>query len=125
MTLTEGLVLALLSAVLAFVLRESKSPLTPFISILGGVLLLLSTFLRLGESEVLSKFSALLSAAETKTVFKVLSVGLLTEIAADTCEELGSPVLAKRLVFFGNAEILLLILPTLSEMLSLAEDLLL
>ena len=125
MTFGAGLGFAVLCAALAFVLRECKSPLTPFVSILGGIALLLGTLSRVADGEIISKLSSLFQGEDTKIVFKVLAIGLLTEVCADTCEELGSPTVAKRLVFFGNVEILFVTLPTLSELFSLTEDLLL
>ena len=125
MTLTGALGMAVLCAAMTFILRESKSPLAPFACALGGITLLLGAFSRLSDSELIGKLSSLFAGEESKTVFKVLSIGLLTEICADTCEELGSPTLAKRLVFFGNAEILLLVFPILLDLFSLAGDMLL
>lgn len=124
MSILDGIGFALLAAVLAFVLRESKSPLAPFIGILSGIALLLFAVSRLAEGEIFSTLRTLADKTETQIVFKVLAVGLLSEICADTCEELGTPALAKRIVFFGNVEILLLIFPILKELLSLAEEML-
>ena len=124
MTVESALGFAVLGAVLIFVLKESKSPLAPPLSLLAGMLLLLSALSRFAESELLTSIAALAEREESRTVFKVLSVGLLTEIGADTCEELGAVALGKRLVFFGNAEIFLLVWPVLKDLLLLSGELL-
>ena len=124
MSIWEGIGFALLGALLFFILRESKSPLAPLLSLLGGTILLLSALLRYAESEIFETLSAFAGKEETKTVFKILCVGFLTEIGADTCDELGATAIGKRLVFFGNAEIFLLTWPVLKELLSLSGDLL-
>ena len=124
MTTESAFGFAVLGAVLVFVLRESKSPLAPLLSLSAGILLLFSTLSRFAESELLKSVAALAEREESRTVFKVLSVGLLTEIGADTCEELGAATLGKRLVFFGNAEIFLLAWPVLKDLLLLSGELL-
>lgn len=121
MSITDGIAFAVLGAVLFFILRESKSAAAPFIPLIGGILLFVSSLLRLSEGGVFALFSAFgIKEEGIALVFKVLSVGFLTEAGADTCEELGASLLAKRLVFFGNAEIFLLVLPTLKELLRLS-----
>ena len=115
---------AILGAVLVFVLKESKSPLAPLLSLLSGTLLFCAALSRYAQSELLSTLSALAEKEEAKTVLKVLSVGLLTEIGADTCDELGAGALGRRLVFLGNAEIFFLVFPVLKELLTLSGELL-
>ena len=124
MTAQTALGFAVLGAVLIFVLRESKSPLAPLLSLFAGTLLLSAALARYAESELFTVLASLSEKEETKTVFKVLSVGLLTEIGADTCDELGAASLGKRLVFFGNAEIFFLVFPVLRELLTLSGELL-
>ena len=124
MTVESALGFAVLGAVFVFVLKESKSPLAPLVSLLGGIVLLCAALSRYAESELIETLSALSAKEEARTVLKVLSVGLLTEIGADTCDELGAPLLGKRLVFFGNAEILFFIWPTLRELLLFSGELL-
>ena len=83
MTAQTALGFAVLGAVLIFVLRESKSPLAPLLSLFAGTLLLSAALARYAESELFTVLASLSEKEETKTVFKVLSVGLLTEIGAD------------------------------------------
>ncbi len=115
---------AVLAAVLILVLKESKSPLAPILSLSSGLLLFCAALSRYAESELLYTLAALAEKDEVKTVFKILSVGLLTEIGADPCDELGAGTLGKRLVFFGNAEIFFLVFPVLRELLTLSGELL-
>jgi hypothetical protein len=125
MSAYEGVGFAVLGAVLFFVLRESKSALAPMVPVIGGIALLLAAFSRFASLEVLGFFTENgIGKNETKTIFKMLSVGFLTEIGADTCDELGASVLAKRLVFLGNIEIFLLAWPILSELLTLSMEML-
>lgn len=124
MTAASAFGFAALGAILIFVLKESKSPLVPLLSLVGGILLLSAALSRYAESELPSFLLSLAGKEETKLIFKVLGVGFLTELGADVCDELGAGTLGKRLVFFGNAEILLLSLPVLKELLTLSGELL-
>ncbi len=125
MSIHEGVAFALLGAVLFFVLRESKSPLAPLLPLLGGLALLLSALTALERLELFSLLETYGVEGDTaKTVFKVLFVGFLTELGADTCEELGAASLSRRLCFFGNVEIFLIVWPILSEILTLSGELL-
>ncbi len=125
MSAAEGVAFAVLCAVLFFVLRESKSPHGALLLLIGGLALLFSSLSQVLSLGILSSLSALLGEEEGKTLVKVLGVGLLVDVGCDVCEELGAQTLSKRLVFFGNAEILLLIYPILSELFTLSEELLL
>ena len=125
MNIYEGVGFCMIGSLLFFALREWKSGLAPLLPVVGGLAVLGASLKVLSESGVFSFFADYGVTGETaKLVSKVLSVGFLTEIGADVCEELGSGALAKRLVFFGNAEILLLVWPLLSEILGRAMELL-
>lgn len=124
MTAAAALGFAVLGAILIFILKESKSPLAPLLSLAGGVVLLSAALSRYAESELPSFLLSLAKKEEGELVFKVLGIGFLTELGADVCDELGSSSLGKRLIFFGNAEILLLSLPVLKDLLTLSGELL-
>ncbi len=125
MSIYEGCAFALLGSLLFYVLKESKSPLSSLLLVLGGLSLFLSAFSKFSESDVFSFFSAQgLSEDTVKIVFKVLFVGFLTEISSDICEELGAAVLSRRLCFFGNVEIFFITWPILSEILTLSMEML-
>ena len=125
MSVKEGIALAILAAVLFFVLRESKSPIAVYVPIFGGVLLISGALLRLAKVDIIPFFEGYgVQKDIIATVLKVLSVGFLTEIGAQTCEDLGASSLSRRLTFFGNTEIFLLIWPTLRELLTLSMEML-
>ena len=110
---------SLLCAMCALVLRESKSPVAPLVSLLGGLCLLLFLLPRLGELlSGLEETLGTLDGALMGSVGKVLAASLLIGVGCDACTELGAPSLAAKLDFFGKIEILLLSLPTLGELFS-------
>lgn len=125
MTLVETVGTSLLCAVAALVLRECKSPLSPLLTLLCGILLFgvilsrVSPLVAFGE-----RLAALLPPVLGETVGKVLAAGLLCGVGADVCTELGASALGERLALFGKVEILLLSLPLFSELFARAEALL-
>ena len=125
MTMGQTVGTALLLALMAWVLRESKSALSPLLLTGGGLLLLLGVFPKLSAfSSLLSFLSTVGLEEETETAVKVLSVGLITSMGAEACVELGAPSVAGKLELCGRIEILLLALPTLNALISGALSLL-
>lgn len=119
MTALSAVGVSLLCALCALVLRESKSPIAPLLSLLGGLCLLLCLAPRIGALfSGLKDAIGVLDGVPIDTVGKVLAVSLLVGVGCDACTELGAPQLASKLDFFGKIEILLLSLPTLGELFS-------
>lgn len=125
MTMGQTVAFALVTAVAALFLREAKSPLFLFLPLLCGVGILLSLLARLAPFEELF---ALLEdnggGEQVSTVIKVLAVGFLAETGSDLCRELGAPSLGEKVDLVGKAEILLLALPTLLQLMREAVTLL-
>ena len=120
MSLHEALGLALLGAVLSFF-----SPrLALFPPLFCGLALLVYALSRYSEplallAELAEKggLSDLLSS-----VLRMLGIGLLSAFFADVCRDLGEGTLASRIELCGRIEIVLLCLPFLDELLSLASE---
>ena len=125
MSMPEAVGIGLICAVCALVLREAKSPLSPFIPLIGGLLLLGLTLPYF--EELLSLAELLSDTVGTRTVeavSRVLAVGLVASLGADACAELGASGIADKLELCGKLEILLLCVPTLRSLLSSAMELL-
>ena len=125
MSVGQTVGVALLCALSALLLRESKSSLAPLLPITGGLLLLLLALPRLSA---FSSFFSLLEqnglGEDCALVARILSVGLVTALGADACGELGAPSLATKVELVGKIEILVLALPTLTALLEAAMALL-
>ena len=124
MTLYQLIGLALLSAVLGFLLRPLSPRLALFPSLFCGLALLIYALSRYGEPiSLLSELAAAGGLSEELfAILRMLGIGLLTAFTADLCRDLGEGTLASRVELCGRAEILLLCLPFLSELLSLAVE---
>ena len=109
---------AALSAVLKTVGRGSAS----LLSSLGGIgiLLLVVERYRTPIEAMLKMGEAAGIRAATETVLRMLAIGALSAFAAEVCRDMGEVTLAARVELFGRAEILLLCLPFLSELFTLA-----
>ena len=114
--------LSLLAAALAMLLRAASVKHAPLLSLCGGSLLLLFALDRYK-----TPIRAMMEMAEeagisasVEVVLRMLALGMLSSFAADLCREMGEPTLAARVELCGRAEILLLCLPFLDELFSLA-----
>ena len=114
--------LAVLAAALALIVKATGSRLAPYLPLLGGMALLLAAVTRYQEP-----INALLALSEEAgisssvgTVLKMLAIGFLCTAAADICRDMGEGTLAARVELCGRAEILLLCLPFLLELITLA-----
>ncbi|MBQ2719886.1 MAG: hypothetical protein IJF73_07460 [Clostridia bacterium] len=117
--------LAVLSAVLLYLLREAGGRLLPLGAVAAGIALLLFGVSRYGEIvSLLSSLGAGSEVAASALSLSLRAVGLasVTEVTAGLCRDLGEGGLATRVEWCGRAEILFVSLPTLSSLLSLAAE---
>ena len=124
MSLQQLFGISLFAAALAFLLKGLSSRIAPLLSLLCGLFLLLYAISR--YEGALSLLTALAAAADLSdalsAVLRMLAVGLLTAFAADTCRDLGEGTLGARVELCGRVEILLLSLPFLRDLLTLAME---
>ncbi len=125
MTLLQVAGVALLIGVSTAFLRESGGKYTVFAATGGGALLLLwgishiggavGEFMTLAGETALSPYLGLL--------VKAMGVGYVVSVASDICRDLGATETANRLELCGRAELLVLAIPPLTELLKLAKQL--
>ena len=128
MTAIKLCMLAITGISAALILKQWRSDLLPLFRIallvgFGGVLLSLS-------APLISYLHKLIEAtgmqqAHAEILFKGLGIAILTQCCADICRESGESGIASNVELVGKLEILLLALPLLDELLSLARELLL
>ena len=122
MTLLQILGLAVLSSMLLLLLSEKAAGFRPLLLAAAGVLLLMWFVFRISPAfQLLGGYLQEYSMGESGgLLLKALAVGYLTELGGDTCRDLGAEGIAKKLELCGRAELLLLSLPALSELLTVA-----
>ena len=124
MTLIKLCGVCLLLAALALVMRDAGAKLAPLVGVFGGVALLIALLPRYRP------IIELLSGLSEEPIFSsALSLGLravglcvLVEITTGILREMGEGGLAARLEWCGRLELILLALPTLGELLTVASS---
>ena len=124
MTLIKLCGVCLLLAALALVMRDAGAKLAPLVGVFGGVALLIALLPRYRP------IIELLSGLSEEPIFSsALSLGLravglcvLVEITTGILRDMGEGGLAARLEWCGRLELILLALPTLGELLTVASS---
>lgn len=126
MGIVQAAGVALLSAMLALLLKELRAAAVPAVR-LAGTLLLLGAALGLC-APILKTISELMALADggayTALLLRGVGIALIAELAASLCRDMGEGTVAEGVVLFGRLEILLLALPLLRELLNIAKELL-
>ena len=124
MTLLKLCGACLLVAALAMILRDAGARLAPLVGLAGGVAVLLVLLPRYRPIlELLSGltedalFSSLLSLG-----LRAVALCVLIEVTAGILRDMGEGGLATRLEWCGRLELILLALPTVGELLSIASS---
>lgn len=115
---------ALLALMGVIILKGQKSEFAPFVSLAASVILLgasVLTFLPViefvFESVGGTDFSRYLS-----TLTKALGITVAVQLSADVCRDAGEGSLAAKLELVGKAEILVLCLPLIRDLITLARE---
>lgn len=117
-----GAALCALAAIL--ILRSQKSEFSGFVSLAASVILLGAACISffpvmefVAESVADTGFSEYFG-----TLMKALGITLLVQLCSQVCRDAGEAALASKLELVGKAEILLLCLPLVSELIALAGE---
>lgn len=126
MTVFQAAALAILVASLSSVLKECGARGALPVSLTGGLALFFFVFFRYAEPlaflRTLAEEAGL--AEGFSAILRMMAVGCITHIAGDTCRDMGEASLAARVELCGRAEILLLSLPLVKELVALAQEVL-
>ena len=114
--------IAMITAISALLLKDSRPELSFCISVAGGIILLLFAFEMFREG--MSVFEKIASATGIKsdlfkTLLKMLGIGYLVEFSAGMIRDFGQNSVADKLIFAGKITLLLLSVPILESVLDL------
>lgn len=110
--------IALITALCALILKNQKSELVPLCLTAGGIIMFLYAFDYLTESvEFIRSFTenAGIDNGIIRIIFKIIGIGFLVEITANSVKELGFETVADKLVFCGKIIILIVSVPILNS----------
>ena len=114
-----------ISLTLAFcgmIVKESGARFFPFVGIFGGIFLLSLAFSRYAQPlfYIYNLADGAGVSEYTTLVFKVLAIGYAVTLTSDVCRDMGEVRIASGIETLGRAEILLLCLPVVSEIVETA-----
>lgn len=119
--------IAIIAAIFNIVLRREKGEFALAVSAVSGVMLLLCAVSSLAPAlELMRELSAHVSQQHIgyfNVMIKALGVSVIVSAAADSCRDMGEAGVAKKLEFAGKAQLLLLALPLVRDISSLALEL--
>ena len=122
MVLIQIIGFGFVTALAALLLNSTKPELSLAVTIVGGILILLSAFELLEDSlSVLKKIAEIssLSSVLIKTLIKIVGIGYITEFSAGILQDFGSNSVADKVVFGGKIIIFTLTLPIVEKLLEL------
>ncbi len=122
MVLIQIIGFGFVTALAALLLKSTKPELSLAVTIVGGILILLSAFELLEDSlSILKKIAEIssLSSVLIKTLIKIVGIGYITEFSAGILQDFGSNSVADKVVFGGKIIIFTLTLPIVEKLLEL------
>ncbi|MDD6981451.1 MAG: SpoIIIAC/SpoIIIAD family protein [Clostridia bacterium] len=122
MTLWQAVAAGILTALTVAALKDTNSRMAPYALAAGGGMLALWVFSRV--SGPIATFAELVRESPLREHASVLLRGIgityAAKLGADTCRDLGAEGVANRVEFCGRAELILLALPYVTKLISLA-----
>ena len=123
---TKICMVGLLCVFLCILLKEIKSPFSVSVKIASVILLFLVALSVLAP--LVTYFKERANQTETSSyvvlILKALGISFCTQISADICRDTGENSLASSIELVGKAEILLLSVPLIKQIIELAEGVL-
>lgn len=110
-------IIALITALCAFILKSHKSELVPLCVIAGGIIMFLYAFDYLTESiEFIRNFTknAQIDSEIIRIIFKIIGIGFMIEITATSVKDLGFESVADKLILCGKIIIFVVSVPILN-----------
>ncbi len=110
-------IIAIITAICAFILKNHKSELVPLCLIAGGIIMFLYAFDYLTQSiEFIKNFTenAQIDNEIIRIIFKIIGIGFMVEITASSIKDLGFESVSDKLVLCGKIIIFLVSVPILN-----------
>ena len=111
-------IIAAVTAVCAFILKNNKSELVPLCLIAGGIIMFLYAFDYLTQSiEFIRNFTedAKIDNEIVRIIFKIIGIGFMVEITASSVKDLGFDSIADKLILCGKIIIFVVSVPILNS----------
>lgn len=119
--------IALITCVATLIVKPARPDFAIFISIVGGIIILLMLFSYL--SGIFDVFRDIFNLTNVNSslyaiIFKIIGVGYLIEFTASICADTGNQSLGDKVLLGGKIIILVMALPIITSILEIVMDLL-
>lgn len=116
--------LALVALTAALVLKGQKSDFSRLVSVAASVILLIAAVNEYAPtvSFIINRINGTGFEKYLETLIKALGITLAVQFTSEICRDAGEGALASKLELVGKAELLVLCLPLIDELLRLAAD---
>ena len=111
-------IIATITAICAFILKNNRSELVPLCLTAGGIIMFLYAFDYLTESiEFIKNFtqSAQIDNEVIRIIFKIVGIGFMVEITASSVKDLGFEGISDKLILCGKIIIFVVSVPILNS----------
>ena len=111
-------IIAAITAICAFILKNNRSELVPLCIIAGGIIMFLYAFDYLTQSiEFIKNFteSAQIDNEIVRIIFKIIGIGFMIEVTASSVKDLGFESVSEKLILCGKIIIFVVAVPILNS----------
>ena len=111
-------IIAAITAICAYILKNNRSDLVPLCLVAGGIIMFLYAFDYLTESvEFVKNFtqSTQIDNEIIRIIFKIIGIGFMVEITASAVKDLGFESISDKLILCGKIIIFVVSVPILNS----------
>ena len=118
---------SLLAIFLILVLKQMNSTYALFLAVLFGIILIRQALNTIGnELEFFKEITQKATLTEVgNLILKIFGISLIVETTSDICRDSGESSIASKVELIGKAEILVLTIPLIKEILKIIENIML
>ena len=118
---------SLLAVFLILILKQMNSTYALFLAVLFGIILIRQALNTIGnELEFFKEITQKATLTEVgNLILKIFGISLIVETTSDICRDSGESSIASKVELIGKAEILVLTIPLIKEILKIIENIML
>lgn len=122
MDIFKIVIVGLITVVTSIILKQIKPEMTLFVTIAGGIIIILMLVSSL--TSVFDSFKALMNKTGVNSslfssVLKIVGIGYITEFGANICSDSGISSIADKIMFSGKITILMLCFPIINNLIEI------
>lgn len=126
MDIMKVVMIGMIAAILAVILREQKSVIAIQVSIVTGLMIFIFVVTKLNSVIEVMKYYASKANIDLlyfATILKVIAIAYITEFGAQVCKDAGEGSIASKIEFAGKVLIMIMAVPILAALLDIVTKL--